>query len=93
MIVVALMLILIGALSGAAVLWVQDASWWMIALGYVGGGWAGLLLGLPLTLGVRALMRLCGIVMPLPQGRQRAWAVPQEAPRSARRKAPTSLGR
>lgn len=53
MIVLVLLLILAGSLSGAAAMWWHDAPWWQIALGYVGGGWAGLLIGLPVTMAVR----------------------------------------
>jgi uncharacterized membrane protein YfcA len=58
MIVLALILILIGSLAGAAALWLQDAVWWQIALGYVAGGWAGLLVGGLLVLLVRGAARL-----------------------------------
>lgn len=50
MIILALILILAGSFAGAFLLWLQDASFWMIVLGYVGGGWAGLLAGMPVVL-------------------------------------------
>lgn len=53
MIILALILILAGSLGGATALWLQDAPLWQVALGYVGGGWAGLLGGLPVLLAVR----------------------------------------
>lgn len=53
MIILALILILAGSFAGAFLLWLQDASFWMIVLGYVGGGWAGLLAGLPMMLLLR----------------------------------------
>ncbi|WP_103174818.1 hypothetical protein [Paracoccus sp. SY] len=53
MIILALILILTGSFAGAFLLWLHDASFWMIVLGYVGGGWAGLLAGLPMILLVR----------------------------------------
>lgn len=55
MIVLILALILTGSISGAAILWAQDASFWGIALGYVAGGWAGLLLGTPMVMMLCAL--------------------------------------
>lgn len=59
MIVLALALILAGSLAGAVVLWLQDASFWGIVLGYVAGGWAGLLGGMPVVLALRALRGPC----------------------------------
>lgn len=47
MIVLVMILILIGSAAGTAVMALQDAPWWQIALGYVGGGWVGLVVGLP----------------------------------------------
>lgn len=100
MIVVVLVLILAGSLTGAVVLWLQDASIWMIVLGYVGGGWAGLLLGLPVMLAVRALAcpRGAGLRLPLAGRRSSrdadpAWAVPRQTPRKARHRATTPPGR
>lgn len=49
MIVLFLGLILVGAISTAVTLWLADASWGMIALGYFLGGWAGMGLSLPLV--------------------------------------------
>lgn len=56
-IVLVMMLALAGSILGSVALWAQDAPWWQIALGYVGGGWAGLLLGLPVILAGRWLWR------------------------------------
>ena len=58
MIVVALFLILAGSFTGAAALWFQGASFWGIALGYVGGGWAGFLGGMALAMALRGLAGL-----------------------------------
>lgn len=58
MIIVALLLILAGSFTGGIILWLHEASLWQIALGYVGGGWAGLLAGLPMVIVVRSLGRL-----------------------------------
>lgn len=55
MIILALALILAGSLSGAVILWLQGAAWWQIALGYVGGGWAGLLGGMAVVMVLRSL--------------------------------------
>lgn len=55
MVIAILALILAGSVSGAVLLWVQDASFWGIVLGYVAGGWAGLGTGLPVLLAIRAL--------------------------------------
>ena len=52
-IVVVLILILAGSFTGAGVVWMHEGSLWQIALGYVGGGWAGLLLGPHLLPAVR----------------------------------------
>lgn len=43
MVILVLILILAGSLAGAVAAWLQDASFWGIVLGYVAGGWAGLL--------------------------------------------------
>lgn len=56
MIILALILILAGSFAGAAALWLQDAALWQIALGYVAGGWAGLLGGLPVAMLIRFLL-------------------------------------
>ncbi|WP_295045378.1 hypothetical protein [uncultured Paracoccus sp.] len=61
MIIVALILILAGSLTGAVLLWIQGASFWGIVLGYVGGGWAGLLLGL---LAIALLRAVTGLPLP-----------------------------
>lgn len=58
MIIVALILILSGSFTGAIILWLHEAPLWQIALGYVGGGWAGLLVGLPVILMIRGLAGL-----------------------------------
>ncbi|MFC3169186.1 hypothetical protein [Paracoccus fontiphilus] len=55
MLIVLLILILAGSLAGATILWLGEASILGIVLGYVAGGWAGLILGLPLILLVRIL--------------------------------------
>lgn len=65
MIVLALILILIGSISGASGMWLRDATFWQIVLGYVAGGWAGLILGLPLCLLVQRLARWRRPGMPL----------------------------
>ncbi|WP_374303625.1 hypothetical protein [Paracoccus sp. (in: a-proteobacteria)] len=56
MVIVALILILAGSIAGAVIQWLEDASVWGIMLGYVAGGWAGLVLGLPLVFLIRALV-------------------------------------
>lgn len=58
MIVVVLILILAGSFTGAGVVWMHEGSLWQIALGYVGGGWAGLLVGLPVVALVRVVAGL-----------------------------------
>ncbi|MBA49341.1 MAG: hypothetical protein CMI51_10005 [Paracoccus sp.] len=45
-----LLLILTGSFVTATAMAVQGASWAMIGMGYVLGGWAGLFLGLPLAM-------------------------------------------
>lgn len=57
MVVLVLILILAGSLAGAVVAWLQDASFWGIVLGYIAGGWMGLL-GIPVIMAVRALAGL-----------------------------------
>lgn len=57
MIVLVLILILIGSLSGASAMWLRDATFWQILLGYVAGGWAGLILGLPFCVLIQSLIR------------------------------------
>lgn len=57
MIVIILLLILSGALSSAIILGLKGLSWGMIALGYVAGGWLGLLAGLPILLLAREVRR------------------------------------
>ena len=59
MIVLVLIVILAGSLAGAAISWLQGASFWGIVLGYVVGGWAGLLGGMPAVLALRALAGPC----------------------------------
>lgn len=49
--------ILIGAILSAVLLWLGDASWGMIALGYLLGGWAGLVVSLPLLFLIRSLQQ------------------------------------
>ncbi|MGN7870048.1 hypothetical protein [Paracoccus sp. 22332] len=68
MIVVVLILILAGSVTGAAVQWMQGASFWGIALGYAGGGWAGLLLGL---LAITLLRAATGLLLRLSPSRRR----------------------
>lgn len=63
MIIVGLVLILTGSIAGALILWLQDASFWQVVLGYVAGGWAGLLLGFPLAMAGRLLGRLLGAML------------------------------
>lgn len=58
MIILVLILILTGSVAGTAVMALQGATWWQIALGYVGGGWAGLIAGLPAVAVARGLGRL-----------------------------------
>lgn len=50
MIAVLLLLIVTGSFLTSGVLFAQGASWGMIALGYVGGGWAALVIGILLAL-------------------------------------------
>ena len=69
MIIVALILILSGSFTGAIILWLYEAPFWQIALGYVGGGWAGLLVGLPVMLLVRNLV---GLLLRFPLSRKRS---------------------
>ena len=56
MIAFLLLLVLTGSFAGAATAVMQDASWAMVALGYLLGGWGGLLFGLPMAM--RAASRL-----------------------------------
>ena len=49
MIVALLLMILSGSFATATTMALQDASWVMIGLGYVLGGWAGLFLGISVT--------------------------------------------
>lgn len=58
MVILVLVLILTGSLAGSLVLWLQGAGIWGIVLGYLAGGWIGLLVGLPLILLLRALTGL-----------------------------------
>lgn len=69
MIIVALILILSGSFTGSIILWLHDAPLWQIALGYVGGGWAGLLVGLPAMLLARSLT---GLPLRFPLSRKRS---------------------
>jgi hypothetical protein len=71
MIVLALMLILAGSFAGAIVLWLWEASFWGIALGYVAGGWVGLLVGMPMVMLVRFLLKPRRKGRPLPTGMKR----------------------
>lgn len=50
MIILVLALILLGSFTAAAIMLCQGASWGVIILAYIAGGWAGLLLGLLLLL-------------------------------------------
>jgi hypothetical protein len=50
MIILTLLLVLIGSFAAAITLALKGASLGMILLGYVAGGWAGFLLGLPVIL-------------------------------------------
>ena len=50
MIIAALMLILAGSFTGAVVLWMRDGSFWQIVFAYIAGGWAGLMVGIPIML-------------------------------------------
>lgn len=45
MIILCLLAILIGSFATSLALWLSGASWGVIALGYLAGGWAGLGLG------------------------------------------------
>ncbi|MTE01772.1 hypothetical protein GIY56_15895 [Paracoccus sp. YIM 132242] len=54
MVIVALALILAGSFTATIILWLRDAPFWQIVLGYAGGGWTGLLGGMA----VRGLMGL-----------------------------------
>lgn len=65
-IVVLLLLILTGSLSMAIFLAATDASWGMIALGYVAGGWGGLLLGGALVFLLSRLIRISQLKLHLP---------------------------
>jgi hypothetical protein len=58
MIILALALILTGSIAGAVTMWLQDASFWQVVLGYFVGGWSGLLLGMPVVLALRFLVSL-----------------------------------
>lgn len=58
MVILILGLILLGSFSTAAFLMIQGVSWGMVALGYVGGGWAGLILGLSVLYLLSMLSRL-----------------------------------
>lgn len=58
MIILVLILILAGSLGGGVALWLAGAPLWQIALGYVAGGWGGLLAGLPGLLLLRGIARL-----------------------------------
>ncbi|MBU2958959.1 hypothetical protein Q4511_13540 [Paracoccus sp. 1_MG-2023] len=46
MVAILLMLIVSGSFLTSAILFAQGASWGMIALGYVGGGWAAFIAGM-----------------------------------------------
>ena len=58
MIILALALILTGSIAGAVTMWLQDASFWQVVLGYFVGGWSGLLLGMPVVLAIRAFCQM-----------------------------------
>lgn len=58
MVILVLVLILTGSLAGSLVLWLQGAAIGGIVLGYLAGGWIGLLVGLPLIFLIRALIGL-----------------------------------
>lgn len=60
MIIVALLFIVAGSVMLSTVAYVLGASWGMIVLAYLGGGWAGLLIGMPATLFVSCLMKRRG---------------------------------
>lgn len=57
MVILVLALILTGSLVGSVALWLQGAPVWSILLGYLAGGWIGLLVGLPLIFLIRAVLR------------------------------------
>lgn len=54
-VIIALILILAGSFCGAVLTWLQDAGPWQILLGYVAGGWAGFLGGMPVLLAVQMI--------------------------------------
>ncbi len=56
MIIPVLLLILTGSFGTSIAMAMQGATFWQITLGYVAGGWLGLLAGLPLLIGTRALL-------------------------------------
>lgn len=58
MVIVPLIFTVLGSVATALACFMLDASWGMIALAYLGGGWAGLLIGLPATLYLSCLARL-----------------------------------
>lgn len=60
MIIVALLFIVAGSVMASTAAYFLGASWGMIALAYLGGGWAGLLIGMPATLFVSCMMKRRG---------------------------------
>lgn len=57
MVIVALIFIVLGSVMTSLACLILDASWGMIALAYLAGGWAGLLIGLPATVYVNCRLR------------------------------------
>lgn len=73
MVILILGLILLGSFSTAAFLMIQGVSWGMVALGYMGGGWAGLILGIVLLYLPSLLSGPCrrGLSLVLQKGQSR----------------------
>ncbi|MBC9248545.1 hypothetical protein H4P12_17930 [Paracoccus sp. 11-3] len=63
MIIVALFFIVAGSVMASTTACFLGASWGMIALAYLGGGWTGLLIGMPATLVVSCLRKRHGLRM------------------------------
>lgn len=57
MLIVTLVFIVLGSVTTSMLCYMLDASWGMIALAYLGGGWAGLLVALPVTLFISCRMK------------------------------------